>query len=82
MKSIEEFGDDINGIIDDIVIHIMAQPDKLGSVPATEINAEMDAAEDMIVILLRIFKRARLAAGAEAKGGPAESILDLLNTAP
>ena len=81
-KSIEEFGDDIGGIIGDIVIHIMAQPDKLGSVPATEIRDEMDAAEDMIMILLRIFRHARSAVAAETKGGPAESIMDLLNTAP
>lgn len=81
-KSIEELEDAINDAVDGIVAHILMQPDKLGSVPATEIKAEMDAAEDMIMILLRVFKLARLAAGAEAKGGPADSIRDLLNTAP
>lgn len=77
-KSIEELGDIINDAIRGIVAHILTQPDKLGSVPATEINAEMDASEDMIMTLLRILKHARSAAAAETKGGPAESIMDLL----
>lgn len=81
-KSIEELGDAINDAVEGIVAHILMQPDKLGSAPAIEIKAEMDAAEDMIVILLRVFKHARLAADADTKGGPAESIRDLLNTMP
>lgn len=80
MTAIEEFSDAIETVISGIVSHILRQPDRLGTDPAAEIRVEMDAAEDMVMILLRLLKHARSCDAAASKGGPAESIRDLLNT--